>query len=75
MTIASDLHDIFVKKGYLWKVGSERRIPSEDDINKALDRIRFVLDNEDDAGSLEVGRIRVQKTDAGMEVYVYIGDL
>ena len=75
MSIAAELHDIFAAKEYLWMVGGERVVPSEDDIQKALDTIKSMLDVSPDIGSLEVGRIRVQRTDVGLEVYIFMGDM
>lgn len=74
MSISSVAHDIFVEQGYLWKVGADRKIPTEEDIEATLDKMMEVLDNDPESGSIEVGRLLVQKTDQGYAIYIHLGD-
>lgn len=75
MTLSSDLHDIFVKRGYKWNIGGHLLTPTSADILETLKKIRERLDNEPVGTSIDVGRLKVQKTDEGLETYIYIGDL
>lgn len=75
MSLVSDLHDIMVNRNYQWSINGVLVSPSLDDVKDALDRIKERLDKEPVGTALEVGRLRVQKTDDGLETYIYIGDL
>lgn len=75
MSISSVAHGIFVEQGYVWKMGSERNIPTEDDIRICLDKMVEVLDSSDKDDTIEVGRLLVQETDEGYAVYIHLGDM
>jgi hypothetical protein len=64
-----------VKRNYLWKINGTLVSPSLNDVEDALARIKERLTDEPVGTALEVGRLRVQKTDDGLETYIYIGDL
>lgn len=75
MSISSVAHGIFVKRGYLWKIGGDRHIPTEQDIQTTLDKMVEVLENDPDSDTIEVGRLLVQKTEQGYAIYIHLGDI
>lgn len=56
-------------------MGSERSIPTEQDIQICLDKMVEVLDASPKDDTIEVGRLLVQKTDEGYATYIHLGDI
>jgi hypothetical protein len=75
MSLVSDVHDILVNRNYQWKINGTLVTPDIFDVEDAFARIKERLTDEPVGTALEVGRLRVQKTDDGLETYIYIGDL
>lgn len=75
MTLEQDISEIFEKHGWTWhlKEGSPI-IPSEEDVEQALDEAARILYNESVGAQLQVGRLIIIKKHRGHDVYVYAGD-
>jgi len=73
--LAYELAGLFEVYNYEWKFEDGLKLPTEDDIAKTLDGMhKRLYDEKDPLGSMEVGRIRMQRHDDKAEVYLYLGD-
>lgn len=73
---AALLFDLFRKLKITWKIGGVRRPPTQDDLEKTLDRARQELYDEPIPSELEVGRLLIRHVRPGVfETYIYVGDL
>ena len=68
------INHIFTERGHRWRVGGTLRIPSEEDIRKALDRAAGMLYSEPVGTTLTVGGLVIEKTHTGHDVYVHVGE-
>lgn len=76
MSLAEDIQAVFVAKGYLWKMGEDRHIPTVEDIQKVMDHAKTILDAEpDEELQLEVGRLLFKKRDNTIDVFVMYGEI
>lgn len=75
MSLAEELHDLFVRYDYKWKVSDGTLVtPSVEDMQKTLDKIAETVENEGDGTVLSVGRLLANKQAEGLEIYLYVGD-
>lgn len=69
------LAQTFKENGWTWQIkGRGHVVPTETDIEKALDEAARLLYNEEPGTRLEVGRLIITKTTSGHDVYVYAGN-
>jgi hypothetical protein len=74
MSLESDLAGVFARNGWTWSVkGKGSIVPSEDEIERALDEAARMLYNEQVGAQLEVGRLIIKKKAKGHDVYIYVG--
>jgi hypothetical protein len=64
----------FAKNKWTWNLKTGAKIPSEEDVEQALDEAARVLYNEHDGTQLEVGRLIIKKKPNGHDVYMYVGE-
>jgi hypothetical protein len=69
-----EIHEIFTRHGYQWKIDGELRSPTVEDIKDTLDRMADVLYDEEDGAQLEVGRLIAKRHRTGIVVYILIGE-
>lgn len=70
------LAELFNRLGYTWKIGGVLKIPTQDDLEKTLDKARQALYDEPVPSELEVGRLLIRRVQPDVyETYLYIGDL
>lgn len=68
------LAEIFAREGWTWNLkGGVTRVPTEEDVEAALDEAARLLYNEPVGTQLEVGRLIIKKLPRGHDVYVYAG--
>lgn len=75
MSLESDLADTFKRHGWVWKIKGhpDGIIPTEDDIEAALDEAARLLYNETVGTQLEIGRLIIKRKHDGFDVYIYAG--
>lgn len=74
MSLESDIAEVFEKNGWKWSIQNKGYIvPTEEDVEAALDEAARILYNEPVGSSIEVGRLIIQKKHRGHDVYVYVG--
>lgn len=72
--IEYDISELFARLGYTWTLKSGRVIvPDEDDVERFLDEAAKHLHNEPVGTRLSVGKMIIEKTATGHDVYVYTG--
>lgn len=67
------IHRIFIERDYKWSVGGRLSVPSKEDIRTCLDRMADVLDDGDIGMNINVGRLHMEKTEGGLETYIWMG--
>lgn len=75
MTLAEEIESIFLLHDYKWRIDGELRAPSSEDIETVIERAKTYLD---EGGSIEIGRLIIQKMDQDKElydVYVHVGSI
>ena len=73
--LADNLAGQFLLLGYEWNFEDGKRVPTSEDIQQALARMREVLYNDEEAKYIEMGRLVLKREAQGDEVYLYMGDL
>lgn len=73
MSLESDIAQAFEREGWTWNLKKGEVVPSEEDIEAALDEAARVLYNEPVGSILTVGRLIIEKKHRGHDVYVYAG--
>lgn len=63
----------FKENHFEWKLVKGRVVPDEADVETALDEAARILYNQTDGTYLSVGRLIIEKTDNGHNVYMFIG--
>lgn len=64
----------FKYRQYKWKIlGGELIVPSQEDIEEALDQIEKTLYNEGVGSIMEVGRLIAIRQEEGVDIYVHVG--
>jgi len=82
LSLASDIHDEFVRKGYTWnfKVGGQKT-PTVDDIDKTLAYMSETLNDQNavEGATLEFplssGRLIMKINEGVKDVYVHYGSI
>lgn len=70
------LADHFKKNGWVWSLkGRGKVVPTEEDLQKALDEAQRILYSSTDGNMLQIGRLIVIKQDTGLDVYVLAGTI
>lgn len=70
------LLDLFVQLGYSWKIDGELRVPTEDDLQRVLDKAKQTLYDEPVPSQIEIGRLIIRRSKENQfETYLYIGDI
>lgn len=59
----------------LWIFKGEKRVPSQSEIKDMLERASASLDEDNNASSVTIGGIHVNRYEDSKDVYVYIGTL
>lgn len=72
--LESTIAEWFKKNHWTWNLKGGQRVPSETDVEDALDEAARILYNETDGAQLEVGRLIIKKKPTGHDVYVYVGE-
>lgn len=74
MNLEQELADTFERNNWKWNTKAKGPVvPTEEDIQAALDEAARVLYNEPVGSTLEVGRLIIHKKHRGHDVYVYAG--
>jgi len=69
------ISDWFRQNGWTWNLKDGGTvIPSDNDVEKALDEAARILYNEKPGTKLQVGRLIIEKRHVGHDVYVYYGE-
>lgn len=74
--ISSIVSEFFDRIGHFWYVdgGTTTVTPSEDDVEKVLDRAAVALYDGAVGDRLEVGGLIIEKAEHGHDVYMYVGN-
>lgn len=73
--LAKRLHDALASYGYQWMIGGTLQTPTDEDLDKAIDKAKATLYAEPVPSQLEVGRLVVRHhTHGKFEVYLLIGE-
>lgn len=76
MSIASEIEGFFQVRGYTWKVGGMSHEPTEDDIQKVINRAVDTLNDEPDSEvQLEIGHLLFKKRDGKIDVFAHFGEV
>lgn len=74
MSLESDLSKIYKDNNWAWSIkGKGSVVPTEEDIEAALDEAARLLYNESVGAQLEIGRLIIKKKHRGHDVYIYAG--
>jgi hypothetical protein len=74
MSLESDIAKTFEDNHWMWHFKDNQwRIPTENDVQDALDEAARMLYNEDAGAQLQVGRLIIVKKEIGHDVYVFAG--
>lgn len=75
MKLEDKLAQEFAENGWTWNLAGDKTIvPTESDIEQALDEAARMLYNEEPGTQLEVGRLIIKKTPRGHDVYLFAGE-
>ncbi len=75
-TLIDELATYFLVHGYEWKFDYGMAVPNEDDLTKAIEHAKKVLDSEvTENAQLEVGRMVFKKRAGVIDVFVLAGTL
>lgn len=69
------LAEHYEHNGYLWAMGGGMKIPTADDLAKAVNKMVERIENEPDQTKLAMGRLIVEKTGDVYDAYVYVGSV
>lgn len=64
----------FKKNQWTWAIGGGMNVPTEQDIQDALDEAARLLYDEPVGTQLSVGRLIIEKTASGHDVYMLAGE-
>lgn len=73
MSLESDIAQTFKDHGWTWNIKGGPKVPSETDVEEALDEAARMLYNEKVGTNLFVGRLVIVKKEIGHDVYVFAG--
>lgn len=74
--LVDELATYFLVNGYEWKFDYGMAVPNEDDLEKAIAKVREILENDpSDNIQLELGRLLFKKRDGFIDVFAYMGNL
>lgn len=79
MTVEETVQQVFDENNHRWKIGDTYIVPSQDDIEKTLDKAVSMLydkelyPNQDIGDRLEMGGMIIERRPVGFDVYVHIG--
>jgi hypothetical protein len=73
--LSEELATYFLVRDYKWKFDYGLANPDADDINKALDRVLVILENEENDTQLEVGHLLFKKRAGIIDVFVHAGTI
>lgn len=74
MGLEKTIADWFELNNFMWSVKDKGYVvPSESDVEAALDEAARILYNEEVDTQLAVGRLHIVRTENGHDVFVYIG--
>ncbi|QIN94127.1 hypothetical protein PP459_gp106 [Streptomyces phage Wakanda] len=74
--LVDELATYFLANGYEWKFDYGMAIPNEDDLERAIVKVKEILENDpSDNVQLEIGRMLFKKRDGFIDVFVYMGNL
>lgn len=73
--LSEELATHFLVKDYKWKFDYGLANPDADDINKALDKVCIILENEEEDTQLEVGHMMFKKRAGVIDVFVHAGTI
>lgn len=63
----------FASQGWTWKLKSGTVVPSEADVQAALDEAAKQLYNQPVGTQLQVARLIIEKKHSGHDVYMFVG--
>lgn len=73
--IERTISDLFQKIGRTWNLkGGRTVIPTDNDVEEALDEAARILYNEPIGHRLEIGGLIIEKRPQGHDVYVLVGN-
>ncbi len=74
--LIDELATYFLIKGYEWKFDYGMSVPNEDDLTRAIEHAKKVLDSEvAENAQLELGRLIFKKREGVIDVFVLTGTL
>ena len=69
------IHYVFTQRDHRWHLkGGKEIVPSENDVEEALDEAARILYTRDIGDQLNVGGLIIEKRPIGHDVYVYVGN-
>lgn len=73
--LESKIADWFAENGWTWNLkGGRTVVPTDSDVERALDEAVKQLYNEPVGTQLQVGRLIIEKKNQGYDVYMYVGE-
>lgn len=74
--LLDELHIMFEVKEWMYRIGTERRVPDKDEIKVILDSMQEILAKEpiDGQPQIELGRLIMKKRSGKYDVFVYLGE-
>jgi hypothetical protein len=74
--LVDELASYFLVNGYEWKFDYGMAVPNEDDLERAIAKVKEILENDpSDNIQLELGRLLFKKRDGFIDVYAYMGNV
>lgn len=70
-----EVYEFFLAKNYTWTVDGKLINPSPEQISDMVVNLTGVLDSQEDAGTVDSGRILVRDIDGNRELWLYAGDI
>ncbi|AVD99330.1 hypothetical protein SEA_BILLNYE_157 [Streptomyces phage BillNye] len=74
--LVENLATTFLINGWEWKFDYGMAVPNEDDLERAINYAKQVLDSEEATNAqLELGRLVFKKREGVIDIFVYSGTL
>ncbi|QWT30059.1 hypothetical protein SEA_TUNATARTARE_197 [Streptomyces phage TunaTartare] len=73
--LSEELANYFLVKDYKWKFEYGHANPDEDDMQRALNRVKEILDEQEDNTQLEMGHLLFKKRAGVIDVFVHAGTI
>lgn len=75
MSISERALQVLIDSDIKWRFGDERRTPTLDEVEEALDAMAYTVYNGGEGVVAVTGGLLMEKSGEHLDVYCYLGDL